>query len=453
MTHHADLRSYIAALDAAGDIEHVTREVSWDLEAAAITRLSCERVEPAPLFENIAGAPPGFRLFGAPAALSSVPGQPYMRMALSLGLPADTGAAELVEHLVEVKKRPLVPPVRVDRELAPCKQNVLLGEDARLDRFPIPRIHQDDGGRYVNTWGIVVARTPDKRWTNWSIARVQLLDGKHLTGLFLPFQHLGMIWEEWARIGEPMSFAIVNGAAPAVPFAGGFALPAEVDEAAYLGALLGKPLEVVRCESVDLDVHTHAEIVIEGHLSTSRDQEEGPFGEIHGYQFGDTSMQPGYTIEAVTYRDDPILPFVVPCRPVDETHTVFGPGNSAEALAVLREAGLPITTAWQPLNGASHSMVVTVPQDWRDKLPGVSEEEFVDRIGTTLRGHRIGPYSPMTYVFDDDIDPTSDADLMWAISTRVHPCRAGTSTRAGSSSSTPATRRRSRSRDRARWWW
>jgi 4-hydroxy-3-polyprenylbenzoate decarboxylase len=225
MTHHVDLRSYLAALDAAGDIEHVTREVSWDLEAAAVTRLSCECAERAPLFEDVAGVPDGFRLLGAPASLSSVPGKPYLRIALSLGLPEDASSAAIIEHLAEVKKRSLIPPVRVERDAAPCKQNVLLGDDATLDRFPIPRIHQDDGGRYVNTWGVIVARTPDKRWTNWSIARIQLLDGKHLTGLVLPFQHLGMIWEEWEGLGEPMPFAIVEGAPPAVPFAGGFPLP------------------------------------------------------------------------------------------------------------------------------------------------------------------------------------------------------------------------------------
>jgi 4-hydroxy-3-polyprenylbenzoate decarboxylase len=178
-----------------------------------------------------------------------------------------------------------------------------------------------------------------------------------------------------------MPFAIVEGAPPAVPFAGGFPLPAGVDEAAYLGALYGEPLKVVRCETVDLDVPAHAEIVIEGHLSVTRDDAEGPFGEIHGYQFGDTSMQPRYTIDASTYRDNPIWPLVVPGRSIDETHTVSGPGITAEALSVLREASLPITAAWQPLNGACRMLVVTVPQDWRSQLPGVSKDEFVEQIG------------------------------------------------------------------------
>ncbi|MET8212665.1 UbiD family decarboxylase [Streptomyces sp. NPDC005373] len=421
MTWYPDLRSYLEALDAVGDLEHVTREVDWDLEAAAATRLSYERREPAPLFENVTGCGEGFRLLGAPAALSSVPGKPYMRIALSLGLAADATPAEIVEHLARARKRPLVPPRVVPADQAPCKQNILLGDDATLDRFPIPRIHQDDGGRYANTWGVIVARTPDGRWTNWSIARMQMLDGKHLTGLVIPQQHLGMIWGEWAAIGEPMPFALAQGGVPAIPVIGGAALPAGVDEAAYLGALSGEPLDVVRCETIDLEVPATAEIVIEGHLSVTRHVTEGPFAEIHGYAFDDTTLEPEYTVEAITHRDDPIWPFVVPGRPIDETHTVCGPGTSAEALTLLRDAGLPITTAWQPLNGATHILVVTAPQDWRETLPEVSTAEFAHRVGAVLRANRVGPLCPVTYLLDDDIDPSVDGDLIWALGTRVHP--------------------------------
>ncbi|WP_051852482.1 bagremycin/ferroverdin biosynthesis UbiD family decarboxylase BagN/FevL [Streptomyces aureocirculatus] len=418
---YKDLRSYLHALEALGDLRRVHRTVSADLEAAAFTRLSYERQSPAPLFENVRGVAPGFRLLGAPAGLSAAPGKPLARVALSVGLPAETTAAELVEHLARARDAVPVPPRTVGRADAACKQNVLLGDDATLDRFPVPRVHEFDGGRYPNTWGIIVARTPDGRWTNWSIARIMMVDGKHMTGLVIPAQHIGMIWQEWVERGEPMPYALVQGGDPAVPFVGGIPLPPGTDEAGYIGALYGEPVEVVPCETVDLEVPASAEIVIEGHLSIGRDAEEGPFGEFAGYASTRTSMQPVYSVEAITHRDDPIWPIVAEGRPVDEFHTVTGVGQAAEVLAELRAAGLPVTTAWSPLRAAAHWMVVTVPQDWRERLPGVDSAEFTHRIGEVLSESHSGRATAATFVLDDDIDPADDTDLLWALATRIHP--------------------------------
>lgn len=421
MTRYPDLRLYLDALDALGDLRHITRQVSADLEAAAVTRLSYERRAPAPLFENIAGAAPGFRLLGAPAALSSVPGKPLARMAMSLGLSAETTPAELVEHLVRTRERPPVAPKLVSAEEAACKQNILLGTDATLDRFPIPRMHWHDGGKYANTWGVIVAKTPDGRWTNWSIARIMLIDGKHMTGLVAPTQHIGKIWQEWAALGTPMPYALVQGGDPAIPYVGGIPLPDGTDEAGYVGALCGEPVEVVRCETVELDVPASAEIVIEGHLSVQRSALEGPFGEFAGYAVEETSMQPVYSVEAITYRDDPIWPIVAEGRPVDEFHTVTGTGQAAQVLADLRAAGLPITTVWLPMRMAAHWMAITVPENWRDILPGIDSAEFTHRIGATLNGSRSGRKVAQVFVLDNDIDPADDDDLAWALATRVHP--------------------------------
>ena len=421
MTRYADFRSYLDALDALGDLKRITRPVSADLEAAAITRLSYERGCAAPLFENVTDVAPGFRLAGAPAGLSSIPGQPFARMALSIGLPARTTARELVDHLARVRTLPPVPPKQVSAAEAPCKQNILLGEDATLDVFPVPKVHMNDGGKYPGTWGVIVAKTPDGRWTNWSIARIMMIDGKRMTGLVLPGQHIGNIWLEWAAIGEPMPYALVQGGDPAVGFVGGIPVPDDVDEAGYIGALYGEPIEVVRCETVDLAVPASAEIVIEGHLSIEREGTEGPFGEFIGYADAGTSQQPVYSVEAITHRDDPIWPIVAEGRPPDEYHTVTGTGIAASLLADLRAAGLPITTVWLPPRAATHWTVITVPQDWRQTLPGIDTFEFVHRINAVLQTSRAGRVTAQFFVLDDDIDPADDDDLLWALASRVHP--------------------------------
>ncbi|MEV6026081.1 UbiD family decarboxylase [Streptomyces sp. NPDC052036] len=422
MSHIVDLRAYTDALAALGDLKTISRPVSADLEVAAHTRRSYELRAPAPLFTNVTEDRIGMRLFGAPAGVSARPDMPLARLALSVGLPPEADAVALVEHLVRTRDAAPVPPRTVPREDAPCKQNVLLGDEATLDHFAVPRIHEGDGGDYLNTWGVIIAKTPDGAWTNWSISRIMKLDGKRMTGLVVPPQHLGLVWQAWAERGEPMPYALVQGGAPAIPFVGGIPLPRGVDEAGYIGALHGEPIDVVRCETIDLEVPAHAEVVIEGHLSVGRDSLEGPFGEYAGYASTQTSLQPVYSVEAITYRDRPIWPVVAEGRPADEYHTVTGTGRAANVLHALRRAGLPVTTVWMPFLAAMHWTVVTVPEDWRATLPGVDSTEFVRRIGEVIHNSG-GPSAmmPVTFVLDDDIDPANEADLLWALATRLHP--------------------------------
>ncbi|WP_260636854.1 UbiD family decarboxylase [Streptomyces angustmyceticus] len=419
MARIKDLRAYLDALDALGDLRTVDRLVDPDLEVGAIIRRSYETVAPAPLFTHIKGTAPGFRLLGAPGALSSAPGRPLARIALSLGLDSSANAREIVDALAEARTREPLPPVLVDS--APCKQNILLGEDASLARFPTPLLHDGDGGPYVNTWGTIVARTPDGSFTNWSIARIMMIDDTHMTGLVLHPQHIAQVWQQWADRGEPMPFALVQGGEPALPFISGMPLPDGVEEAGYLGALLGEPLELVRCETVDLQVPASAEIVIEGHLSVERTGIEGPMGEFAGYRPSETSLQPVYTIEAITHRDDPIWPTVVEGEPVDEYHTATGLTLAAEVLTALRAAGLPITSAWEPFDGASHFLVVSVAADWRDTLPGLSTGALTQRITDVIAAQRFEALIPRTFVLDDDVDASDTGELMWALATRVHP--------------------------------
>ena len=145
MARVKDLREYLSLLESFGDLEHIERPVSAVLEAAAITRRSTEQLRPAPLFDHVEGAAPGFRLVGAAGALSSDRRHPLARVALSLGLSHDVTPRKLVEHVASAHRRAPIPPKLVSPDRAACKQNILLGEDATLERFPIPQVHPDDG--------------------------------------------------------------------------------------------------------------------------------------------------------------------------------------------------------------------------------------------------------------------------------------------------------------------
>ncbi len=421
--HLKSLREYLEVLHDLGDVREIRDEVDTDTEVGAVIRYGVENQMPAPLFTRIRGHKPGFRILGSPGALSSLPEARWARVALSLGLDPAAHPLDIVQELMATRDKDPIPPVTTDA--APCQQNVLLGEDATLDAFPVPLVHVGDGGRYINTWGAIVVRTPDGAWTNWSITRVKVVDSRTMTVLINPPQDIGKIYAMWRERGEPMPAALVQGCEPAIPFACGMGLPSGLDESAYLGAHFGEPLEVARCRTVDLEVPATAEIVIEGHVSLDETAPEGPMGEFFGYISGSPRPRPVFRITAITHRDDPVLPVVSAGKPVEEVHTAVGIANSAEALANLRQAGLPVTAAWLIPEGASTILAVTVPLDWKHPRYGVhtTTRMLTRAIAQAVLQPKVSFWVTRIMVFDDDIDPTQLRDLMWGFATRCHPTR------------------------------
>ena len=199
MKHLRSLREFIAELEAIGDVQPIAKQVDWNLELGAIARRSYELRAPAPLFTNITGDKDGFQVFAAPGGLSAIPNMTYARIALALGLPADAKGADIVTALADARARAPIPP-RV-LPTGPCKQNIMRGGDVDLLRFPTPLIHDGDGGRYIQTYGLNIAKTPDGSWTNWSINRMMLVDRNRLACLIPPPQHLGIIKAQWEKRG------------------------------------------------------------------------------------------------------------------------------------------------------------------------------------------------------------------------------------------------------------
>jgi 4-hydroxy-3-polyprenylbenzoate decarboxylase len=417
--HIKSLREYIASLKDLGEIQEVDKEVDWNLEIGAITRRVYETDSPAPLFNNIKGHPKGFRVFGAPAAVSRQEGLYLARVALSLGLHPRATGQEMIQALAKARSRKGISPKRV--ETGSCKENIQLGDDVDLLQFPTPLIHNGDGGRYFNTWGTMVVQSPDKKWTNWSISRMMLLGKNKMTGIVDPHQHLGMIHKMWSDLGKPTPFALAQGCEPFVPFVCGMPLPAFVSEGDYAGAYFGESIDVVKCETSDLEVPASAEIVVEGTISNTERVLEGPMGEYAGYLWAGTAEhQPVLNVTAITYRNEPILPVVAAGEPVEEDHTCCGITGSAEMLFYLRGKGIPATMVWSPLATACHWWVVTVPVNYRETM-NCTKEELCREIGKTALDTKLGSQIPKMMVIHDDIDPTNLQELVWGFATRCRP--------------------------------
>ncbi|MEV5721600.1 UbiD family decarboxylase [Amycolatopsis mediterranei] len=422
MKHLRSLREFIDALDGIGDLRRIDREVDWNLEAGAIIRRSYDLRAPAPLFTNLTGyQDTGFGLLGAPGALSAS-GHPLARIALALGLPAEASGQEIIEALVAARDAEGIPPVVVTRADAPCKQNVMTGDDIDLLAFPTPLIHGNDGGRYIQTYGINIAKAPDGTWTNWSVNRMMIAGKDTLACLIPPPQHLGIIRAKWTEVGKDMPIALAIGVEPGLPFVGGMPIPEGADESHYLGALFGEGIEVVPAETVDLLVPATAEMVIEGHIRLDETVLEGPMNEFPGYNATESSPKALFRVSAITYRDNALQAVVAAGPPVEEDHTIIGTTSAAEILYQLRKAGLPAASAWYPYEAAVHWLVVSVRQDWHSTL-GSSSAELVGKIADVVFTGKPGVNAPKILVVEDDIDITDLDEVVWAFATRSHPER------------------------------
>lgn len=418
--HFKDLRVYLEALEAIGEVQVIDHPVDLDLEIGAISRRAGETGQAAPLFQNIRSLDSGLRVLGAPGGVSSKPGQRLARIALAVGLPPTASGREIVDAFAAARERQEIAPEVV--ATGPCKQNIHIGKDVDLFELPAPLLHDGDGGRYLNTFGIICVETPDKSWRSWSIARIMVVDKNRMAGIIAPNQHIGMVRQTWTDIGKDMPFALALGAQPILPYVGGMPLPDFVHEANYAGALTGEAIRCVKAETVDVLVPAASEIVVEGHVSLNDTATEGPMGEYAGYLWaGEGTAKPVYHVSAITHQNRAILPISVAGEPPEENHTAWGIPNAGEIVYQLRKAGFPVATAWSPFESANHWFVIAVQNDWRKQRPGATSAQLCQEVADILFNIKAGMGTPKYIVVNDDIDITNTNEVVWAFATRNHP--------------------------------
>ncbi|HKZ51426.1 MAG TPA: UbiD family decarboxylase, partial [Dehalococcoidia bacterium] len=414
-----DLREYIGKLEELGEVQPIEKEVDPYLEVGAVIRRSYDLRAPAPFFQKLKGYPAGVRVFGAPVAMSRQPGRAYARIATALGLAPEATYGQIVDAVIarvrDMRANP-IKPVVVSREAAPCKENVLLGDEVDLGLFPAPVIHGGDGGGYIGTWHTVITKDPDTGWVNWCVCRLMVVDKNRLTGHVLPFQHIGMhYFGKYEPRGKPMPFAVAIGTEPVATMVSGsrLARPGE-DEVDFVCALRGEPVELVPAETADLMVPAGAEVVLEGEMLPAERTPEGPFGEFPGYQASGQALRPVFRVKAITYRRDPILPhtcFGVPVHDGNAFHSVF---RAATLQDFLERQGLPIRRVCLPPEAVGFLAAIATR---------VPYEGYPQQLANAVFGH---PDSRATYyliIVEEDVDVTDLGQVVWALATRCHPGR------------------------------
>ncbi len=410
ITRHVDLRDLLERFEEIGELE-VIEGADWNLELATLAEVVCGRNPgraPALLFKNIKDYPENFRILSGAA-------NSFKRLAIVLGFPEPEKELDLVRSYRDRMKEEfeLIPPEEINT--GPILENIDRDEDVDLYKFPIPFIHEHDGGRYIGTDDVVIMKDPDSGWVNAATYRVMVQD-KNTTGIWMsPGKHGRMIREKYFAKGEPCPVLISCGQDPLLFLAGHSEVDINVSEFDYAGGHRGFPFETIQSEIHGLPIPAHAEIVLEGEVYGDETLIEGPFGEFMGYYASDASAQPTVKVRRVYYRNDPILTMAVPSRPPANFTFARATVKSAMIWDEIEKAGLPgVEGIWCHEAGAGRLFnVVSIKQLY----PGHTKQAAM-LAANCHSGNYAGRW---VVVVDEDIDPSNIFDVIWAMSTRCDP--------------------------------
>ena len=318
----ARFRDYLEKLIAVGELERVTEEV--DLRHVSARVGASKR---ALWFERVRGYDMG--------VVSGIVGS-RARMGVSLDCDhRDIGKA-FVKRIAERR-----PPVMVNT--GPVRDVIKTGDDVDLTALPVPLISELDGGPYI-TSGIGVSKDPEYG-RNAGAYRL-MIRTKRETGVdMVGASDLKLFYDRALRQGRSLPFAVAIGTHPALMMAAAHMAPSGVDEFELAGGLAGAPIELVKCETVDLEVPADAEIVLEGELlPTGWTEDEGRFGDFTGF-VGPIKFNPIFRVHAITHRKDPVF---YSLHMPDEVDYVVAPPLEGSAWQALATAGIVGKAVYAP---------------------------------------------------------------------------------------------------------
>jgi|APCry1669190156_1035279.scaffolds.fasta_scaffold06912_2 UbiD family decarboxylase len=404
---YTDLREWIEEARKLDEVREVNG-LNWQEEIGMASEVVLhDEHAPAVLFGEVPGSLPGSRVlvnfFGG------------LRQRMTLGFPTSLNKLELSEafreHYMSTLKR--IPP-RVVKD-GPIFENVITGDDIDITRFPTPKWHEEDGGRYIGTGSFNVTRDPDEGWVNCGTYRVMIHDEKTVGFYISPGKHGRIHRDKYEARGEPMPVAIVVGTDPMSFLMASSEIPYGVNEYEVIGGIRGKAVDVVIAPITGLPVPANAEIVIEGFVQPGNTKPEGPFGEWMGYYGSDVRDEPVMDIKAIYHRNNPILLGCAPQRPPDEIARYRALTRSAIVRENIVKAGVPdVTAAWAHEIGTARLLLaVSIKQRY-----GGHSKQAGHIAAMCHSGAYAGRY---VIVVDDDIDVSNLDEVIWAMLTRSDP--------------------------------
>ena len=411
---HKDLRDFIEALEKQNLLRRIKVEVDPKFEITEITDRVSKSGGPALLFENVKG-------YNIPVLTNAFGSVKSMAMALNVKNLDEIGA-ELMSYL----QPPEIPSSFMDKLKAlpklaqissfmpkivksgPCKE-VVITDNPSLDKLPVLTCWPMDGGPFV-TLPLVFTKDPETGRRNIGMYRMQIFDSC-TTGMHWHI-HKGAA-EHYRKIGEKMPVAVALGGDPASIYSATAPLPPGIDEMLFAGFLRKEPVEMIKCETVDMEVPAHSEIVLEGYVDPDETRLEGPFGDHTGY-YSLADQYPVFHLTCITHRKKPIYPATIVGRPPMEDAYM---GKATERIFLpLMQLQLPeVKDINMPPEGVFHNCVIV---SIRKTYPGQAQ-----KVMSALWGLGLMMLAKLIIVVDENVDVQNLSEVMWRVFNNIDPER------------------------------
>jgi 4-hydroxy-3-polyprenylbenzoate decarboxylase len=445
MAYH-NLRDFIARLEREGELRRIQEPIDVDLEITEITDRVSKSGGPALFFENPRSARDG-KGYSMPLLINTLGSKRRLELALDAASIEDV--AGRIDELLDVKPPGgLLDKVKMLPKLAelgsffpktvrggPVKE-VVEHDALSLASLPIMKCWPGDAGRFI-TWPMVITRSPKTGRRNVGCYRMQVFDERttamhwqiHKGGA----EHMRALERATGKAVAPVSspavrgaedsaatagsrrmdVAVAIGAEPITMLAGILPLPEDLDEFLFAGFLRREAVELVKCETIDLEVPAEAEIVLEGYVDLDDMRVEGPFGDHTGY-YSLADQFPAFHIGCITRRREPVYVSTMVGPPPMEDYWM---GYAVERLflPLMRRQMPEVVDMHMPAEGIFHNlMIVSI----RKRYPGHAR-----KVMNAIWGLPGAMFTKCIVVVDDDVDVHNVREVVWKAFNHIDPER------------------------------
>jgi len=410
-----DLQHYLQELDARQELKRIDVETDPVLEITEIADRTIKAGGPALLFSNVKGSafPVAINLFGTMsrtccalgvASLDDL-GTRVQALIPTPGLPSFGDTLKLLWRLKDF--RTFFP-----KQVHAGSSQEIVSREANLLELPVLKCWPRDAGRFI-TLPLVFTRHPETGQQNVGMYRIQIIDGRRAL-MHWHVHHDGAAHHRGNRKhGRDMEVAIVLGGDPAAIYAATAPLPPGLDEMLFAGFLRSSPVEMVPGATVDLMLPAHAEFILEGRVSASECQIEGPFGDHTGF-YSEAEAYPVFHLTAITRKKQPVYPATIVGQPPMEDYFL---GKATERMFLpLIKLQLPeIVDINFPCEGVFHNCVIVAI---RKEYPGQAR-----KVASALWGMGQLMFSKYIVIVEDDVNVQNCSEVAWKAFCNVDPER------------------------------
>jgi len=430
---YASFAQFIGALENAGELKRIAVPVATELEITEIADREMKSANggKALLFEKptIDG-----RVSPIPVAINTMGST--RRMAIALGIGSVDELAHQMQLILKAK-----PPTGI-REAwtllrqgvdllharprhvsdGPCKEivhrfdgNAADAAAFTLENLPVLKCWPRDGGRFI-TLPNVHTRDPETGERNVGMYRMQIYDGT-TTGMHWQVHKVGARHgKRYYERNERMPVAVALGGDPAMTFAATAPLPDGLDEVLFAGFVRKKSIDLVKCETIDLEVPADSDFVLEGYVQPGEMRKEGPFGDHTGF-YTPQDDYPVFHLSAITRRKGPVYPAtIVGIPPMEDFY--MGTATVRVFLPVFRINFPEIVDMALPAEGVFHNLVFV---SIRKQYPWQAY-----KVMHGLWGMGQMMFSKYIVVVDEDCDVHNTSEVLFRLCANTDPQRDST---------------------------